>query len=641
MKGRGGVAGLALVLACIVSLTGCSRTLQTMAGECADARWPSPPPPASSAAPTYRGIEYTSRYLTMRDGTRIAIDLYLPKSRKPGELLPALVRMTPYGRSYRLQPPFSLLRGTRPFAPRPLWQEARYFVRHGYAWVEVDVRGTGASTGTRPYPLAPAELRDGAEIVDWIIGQPWSNGKVGAVGSSYSGLAAGFLLVNRHPAVRAVAPCFSAFDLFEDQVMPGGIPLAWFTDTWGRLSEAMDNNKPAEFFGWEVKLYVRGINPVCGDRGGQMLAQAVREHQDNFDIRQYAPRLTFRDDGMPFHPGVTLDAMSPHAFVEDARQSGAAIYSYSGWFDGACANSAIKRYLQVNNPGSRLILGPWAHGGYRNQSPCGPSSRSCFDHHGELLRFFDSHLRDPAPETDSSPPIHYYTMGEEKWKAAYTWPPAGWEWMTWYFDRDRLLSQQEPRNPAGEDSYQVDLTTGTGPCARWKILMGLKPYVMYPDRELADAGLLSYTSPPLGQDLEVTGHPVARLYVRSTAADGNFFLYLEDVDENGHVAYVTEGELRALHRKVSADSSPAGIPVPQRTFRREQSLPLAPGETAELAFELLPVSYLFKEGHRVRVALAGADKDYFTPLPMEPPTVTFGRNSRSASRISLPVVPRP
>ena|SRR5215469_2784802 len=73
----------------------------------------------------------------------------------------------------------------------PNWPfQRKLFLAQGYAWLDVDVRGTGASFGHRAYPWSPDEIRDGAEVIDWIVRQPWSNGKVGAIGTSYDGGAA-------------------------------------------------------------------------------------------------------------------------------------------------------------------------------------------------------------------------------------------------------------------------------------------------------------------------------------------------------------------------------------------------------------------------------------------------------------------
>ena len=127
----------------------------------------------------------------------------------------------------------------------------------------------------------------------------------------------------------------------------------------------------------------------------------------------------------------------------------------------------------------------------------------------------------------------------------------------------------------------------------------------------------------------------------STATDGAFFIYLEDVDTSGKVTYITEGQLRAIHRKISADSPPYKLLVPYHSFKRKDAMPLMPGEIAELKFGLLPTSVLIKKDHRIRIAIAGHDKDTFARIPPEgTPLITVIRNKSHASYIDLPVIQR-
>jgi len=123
----------------------------------------------------------------MRDGVRIAVDLLLPKDLPAGASIPALLNLTRYWRAREGE-------GPRDYQ--------RFFVSHGYAMVLVDVSGTGASFGVWRGPWSPDEIKDGGEIVNWIVAQPWSNGKVGAIGTSYEGATAQLLAVPNHPAVK-------------------------------------------------------------------------------------------------------------------------------------------------------------------------------------------------------------------------------------------------------------------------------------------------------------------------------------------------------------------------------------------------------------------------------------------------------
>ncbi len=138
--------------------------------------------------PRHRRLRVRSHYVPMRDGVRLAVDVW-----RPGEAegpLPAIVHITRYFRSVELRP---LLRSLHPapFDHTGLYRaRRRAFVTRSYAWVDVDARGSGASFGSRIGPWSPEEVADGREIVDWIAAQDWSNGRVGALGISYDGTAA-------------------------------------------------------------------------------------------------------------------------------------------------------------------------------------------------------------------------------------------------------------------------------------------------------------------------------------------------------------------------------------------------------------------------------------------------------------------
>lgn len=624
------ILGIALLLA--TSLAGCGGNEVPPAREPGDAAL-TVPAPYDPGKPEYKAVRRESRYLTMRDGVKIAIDVYLPKTLPAGAKLPAILHQTRYWRSVDTRWPFSMWMDK----PRP-W--VTHFIRHGYAWVSADARGSGASFGVRPYPWHANEVKDGAEIVDWIVAQPWSNGRVGTTGVSYDGTTAEFLVTNDHPAVKAAIPRFSLFDAYADIAFPGGVHQVNFTRQWGVFNDLLDKNTVPPQFGFLGRMAVAGVRPVDADADGSMLQAAVAEHQRNWDVHAMALKTTYVDDAIESIDGekATTRAFSPASFVEQLDASGTPIYSYSGWFDGAYQHAAIKRYMTLSDPRNKLILGPWTHGGRYSASPANPGATR-FDHQAEMLKFFDHYLRHRETVLDDDKPVHYFTMVEGKWKAADAWPPPATR-VTYYLGPDGILVRDAPNAADAFDEYQVDYKHGTGTQSRWDTLL-TGGFVAYPDRKKQDKRLLVYESAPLVQDTEVTGHPIVTLYVTSTATDGAFFVYLEDVDGEGNVAYVTEGMLRALHRKVSSAKPPYVLTVPYHSFERADGAPLVPGDLAELTFDLLPTSYVFRAGHKLRIAIAGADKDHFALVPPDgPPTIRVYREANRASRLVLPVIAR-
>jgi putative CocE/NonD family hydrolase len=597
-----------------------------------------------------------SLYLPMRDGVRIAVDVHVPRA--VGKV-PTLVRQTRYLRALDASPLFELLGVPRQIDLYAAWRRA--FLAAGYAWVDVDVRGTGASSGTW-HGLWFDEVADGAEIVSWIVKQPWSNGVVGSLGISYDGTTAELLLANAHPAVRAVAPLFSLYDMYADIAYPGGIQLSWFSERWAAFNAALDRSGFPEAAiipigvmvraaaaspsprGMEKLLAVLGrvdanrLGPLvrgllgAGIRGvrpaGAGLSASERaQRADNVDIHAMSHGVNFRDDaGMHARfPERTADTSSPHVHRQSIASSGAAIYSYSGWRDGGYAKSAVDRFRSVLTPGSRLTLGPWTHSGRQRVHAFGLGQPTDFDHLRELLDFFDEHLKG-IPSRGDGKPVHYFTMGEERWKSTSTWPPPGSVTRAFFLGPGRTLVGAAP-SAVGQDVLETG-ASGTGDRTRWRSLLSLVPGD-YPDRAQRDVELLVYDSPPLEVDLEVTGTPQVVVHASwDRATDGRVFVYLEDHAPDGRVNYVTEGQLRALHRKVSDGG--------ERTFRSADAMPLAPREVAELPVSLLPVSHLFRRGHRVRLAIARADVDHFARAGEEGAMSVH----RGRSRLVLPCAGR-
>jgi len=571
-----------------------------------------------------------SFYLDMRDGVPIAVDLYLPEGVGEGARAPAMLRMTRYWRAVR----FRAL--VRPILDRPS-DLAQRFLESGYAWLDVDVRGSGASGGVQASLWSDDEVRDGSEIVDWIVRQPWSSGRVGALGDSYDGTAAELLLANLNPAVRAVAPRFSLFDGYTDIGYPGGVHLTWFTETWGRFNDAIDRGALFAAFPAWVPIFISGPRPVDGPLGARGVEAAQRAHLGNFDVHAEALATPFRDD---LAPGLALrtEDWSPYGVRRAAIEaSGAAVFSYSGWYDGAYAHAAIKRFRTLSNPGQRLLLGPWNHGGEQQLDPHEPTAESEFDHARELLRFFDRHLKPHADEEGKSEelPVTWFTTGEKRWKHAASWPPPS-RATRLYLAADATLVLEASAATPGSDRYATDPETGSGETSRWRGL-AVPTWTEYRDRAKRDRKLRIYETPPLASDLEVTGHPIVSLTVRCDQPDGELFAYLEDVAASDDVGYVSEGTIRALQRRVRPGSeAPYALTVPYHSFARADAEPLVPGEPAVLVFDLQPISHLFRRGHRIRLAIAGADRDQFATLPGPPPVWILERGA--ASWLELPVV---
>ena len=298
---------------------------------------------AALRGPDYTDTVRTSVYVPMRDGVKLAVDVWLPKDAPPGTVLPTILEQTRYYRSATVK-----VDPTGRCHP-PSAAELAMFVKHGYAFVIVDVRGTGASFGTRDIEYSDDEVKDGSQIVDWIVRQAWSNGKVGSMGQSYVGTTSELLLRNHNPAVKAVLPNFSGFDFYDEVVSPGGLENTGFDWGWANANRELDSAAPAADTG------IVGPCPVDDDRDGSAMNAAIAQHAGNFNLWDMLQHVRFRDDRDRGH---TIDDASPYRFRREIDDAHVPVYAVDGWYDGGYAQGAVRRFMTSTNPQKRLLLGP-------------------------------------------------------------------------------------------------------------------------------------------------------------------------------------------------------------------------------------------------------------------------------------------
>lgn len=563
-----------------------------------------------------------SLYVTMRDSVRIAIDIVLPEGLADGERVPTILTMTRYWRA------------TEGAGPNMIQQ---FFASHGYAVVWGDSRGTGASFGVWPHHRSRDETLDFSEVMDWIAEQPWSDGTIGGWGTSYTANTNDWFAERNHPGFRAGISRFPDYDPYTDLYFPGGVPNAYMGSNWGNRVKEMDLNTPRPTPSGPV-----GVKPVDEDTAGALVAAAVEARRHVPSVYESLKELVYKDEGMPLWNGVSMDWWGIHSHADEVERSGSAIYSWGSWLDAGTAQGVLHRFMTLANP-QRVVIAAWSHGARQDADPFRP-----VDHpleptqEAQLLEdlcFYEHHLRGASAWDGPMKEAVFRTIGEDGWKRTSEWPLPNTVMTEWYFDEGGHLAV-DPPPVAGLDEYRVDFGHTTGTRNRWATNNGAGD-VVYPDRAASDAKLLTYTSEPLAGDLEVTGHPVLILHMSTTLDDGAVFGYLEDVAPDGGVTYIGEGQLRLLHRKVSDEEPPFVTAGPYHSYKRADGEPMVPGQVAEVTFALLPTSVLFRRGHRIRIALAGADIDTFARVPAHgTPVWTIHRGGDRASRISLPVIPR-
>ncbi len=578
------------------------------------------------------GYIVESIYIPMRDGVNIAATICLPKGISPIEKIPTILTQTRYWRAKKLRIPFRwILDEIVTTTPNP-----EIITSRGYAFIITDVRGTGASLGMRNIPWSEEEVKDGSEIVDWIISQPWSDGNVVSKGISYAGTTAELITTINHSAIKAIILGHGVWDSYLDVAFPGGIYDNSFMQTWSFLGFNLDINNPKVIRQLlpSVWLFSKGVKPVDSDGNLNFLNEAIEKHKLNRYVHEHAKDRNYRDEALPDGTHYDDIIMNRQSRIEE---SNIPMLIWCSWYDSGYVDAVIHRFLNLTNP-MIAILGDWNHGAvspanqfFSNRTTVTPSPNERIN---AFINFFDACIYDDGIKEKV---LHYYTMAEEEWKKTSVWPPKGHKYQRWYLTENLALSKEMPDKDIGENNYKINFRATTGRLNRWWTLLG-EP-ISYKNRAKMDEKLLCYTSLPLEKNTEITGQIIACLYLKSTHEDGALFVYLEDVDEEGNVTYVTDGEFRVIHRKISSEEPPYKILIPYHTYKKEDSAPLIPGEITELKFGLHTTSVLIRKGHRIRIAIAGHDKDTFSRYPKDGrPTITISSNKMHASYIDLPII---
>jgi hypothetical protein len=585
----------------------------------------------------------------MRDGVEIAADVWLPRDYQGGQRLPVLMRTTRYGRDGQFGWEFRLLVGLKlndPHGPGDV--QTDYLNKRHFVVVVADARGSGASGGHRESEFSPDEIADLGDLAHWSAQQPWSNGRVGAFGGSYEGAAAELTAAANEPAVKAVAAFSSQFDLGR-LVFPGGIYNEAFVQSWSDLIERLDNNGDncltegvRGLRCWWAGRYLRGVKRVDGDRDARGLDAILAQRHNGYPV-DLLSRSEFPDDRMPLRNGssTSFAEMSAFGHRHQIEDSHVAMQVWCGWLDATACEGALSRYLTFKNT-QQVIIGAFSHDLTANTDPFPSGDRSSSvdpttaEQNHIMADFFDRVLcSDDAPPIESG--VRYYTMGERQWHETKVWPPPGLESRSrLYFAASHTLSASQPTSSSASDDYGVNFTATTGKNNRWSAQLNRD--VLYPDRFDEDSKLLVYTGAPLVTDKEITGSPLVTLQVASTAADGAFFAYLEDVAPDGRVTLLDDGQMRAVSRKLEDPHKLQYVTlnaVPGNS--REEAEPLVPGTPVELKIFLWPTSLVVRKNHRLRIAMAGADTCFRRYPPTGDVKWTVYRQRALASYVDLPM----
>lgn len=501
--------------------------------------------------------------LEMSDGVTLAGDLYKPVTDQP---VPALLTFTPYHKD-----------GWFPLGYEELM---RAMAQLGYACLVVDVRGTGNSGGSTPFPWHERELRDYYEAVEWAGGQEWCSGEVGVWGKSYGSIATLLTAVSDPPHLEAVV-CFhgAATRKYHDLVFAGGRE---------RLMETLAQFAP-RMTCWNF------MPPAYRDPEGRWLS-VWKEHLDS-NVPWVISAADLAAQG-------AAKSAPDEVHFDEIRTP---VYLWAGWRD-VMIKEMVAAYRSIRAP-KKLTIGPWQH----VLPDEGHAAR--IDHLSELRRWFDHWLKDRDTGVMDEPPVSIWVQEADMWVYEEDFPPPEVENWAPYLGPERTLSDDEPSAAdSGTDSFKYDATVGAYADFR-------HPAAIKIDQRFEEFKGLTYTTPPLEKDLEVCGVPEVVLHYASSMAHTLLSARICDVGPDGESILISEGWL---------DTAEAtGL----ETIWGHLS---EGGSVAHLS--LVPTAYLVRAGRRLRVFVSGSHFPRMMP-GIGPGEISIKRGKEGLSLVRLPLRP--
>lgn len=564
-----------------------------------------------------------SERIPMPDGVELVADIYQPAGRGPW---PVILVRTPYGRM-----PEGFAKGT-------------YYATRGYVFVAQDVRGRFDSEGEW-FPLRH-ETADGSDTLDWLAAQEWCDGNIGMIGGSYVGWVQWLAAKSGNPHLKAIVPQVSPPDPLENFPYEGGA----FMLSAGWWAAVLDTQ-------------ASGATAIPDLDYGAAFATLPLSNLD----QALGVQHPFLDEWLAHPPTDTeyWDKVSYQPYFGD--MSVAALH-ITGWFDGdqpgALQNFPAMRTQAATKEARNaqfLVVGPWGHG-FNVATKLGDvdfGPQAVIDLDSVYLRFFDRYLKGWDNGMDEAGPVFTFTMGENRWQRSQAWPLPQTRFTKIFLGSDGQASlradgkarsqaggssdpakrrggrmQQTPSNAEPTDTYVYDPERlPPFPDDAWDDVVGNVVTMDFSTWEDRDDSL-DYTSPPMEQDVEVTGPIEVRLWVSTDGPDTDFTATILRQEVSGALRLMTSGIQRVRYRQGNAIDSPVKA-----------------GQVVEVNIDCWATSQLLHKGDRLVVQIASsAFPGYARNLNTLDPALTATRvrvaqntvyhDAQRPSHVLLPVIPR-
>ncbi len=555
--------------------------------------------PARVAHPAH-SIRTETIHVAMRDGVRLATDVYLP----PETPAPAIAVRTPYGRA-TLREVYLALAGA------------------GYAVISQDCRGTGDSEPDH-WDFYVYERDDSLDFVSWAIGQPWYAGFMGALGGSYAGGTQWCMAT--HPAMTAIAPEVAGLGV----AAKTGVRFHMFANAYARTVGKGRDKVPVDMVEMEHQMLAETLatgyfnDPLSVpfpaallDRFPELRSMTLpaglawlwsRYCAAESEERAAIIRLALGVGDITILDMDRLDTVLPHHVHIDGHllpsvsvqllceSVAAPALMITGWYDW-CLDDALRTWESLMAYGraavrarNRLLITPTAHDqpGYHEGKDNHPELDRIYRGDPALLLHWYDAIRDGS--VDGLPVVTYYLMGANEWCAAGSWPPPGARSRELYFGPSGTLTWDTPPEWSEPDRFSYDPQDPT-PTLGGSILSNVYPPGSVDVSELqVRSDVLTFTTAPLTENLDVVGPLKLILYASSSATDTDFVARLSDVFPDDRAIGIQTGVIRARYRDVTAEPAP-----------------LEPGRIYRFEIDMAATANRFAAGHRLRVDISSAD----------------------------------